>query len=131
MKTEELREKLDDMREDISDWFIDLWEDVVFWLKELFTSIGNLFSWFTVVWNDRDENYAWVYPVLYRKIMRLADKIRKSPDYEDREFDLSNMERACEILKKLNDGGYLMCEESAMNEELFAILANEMTNWWN
>lgn len=78
----------------------------IFHLREIKKGVGNLISWFPIIWNDRDWDYQYIYALLYFKLSRTEKCIRLYGHSVNNEEVADSIKECIVILKRLMEEEY-------------------------
>lgn len=90
---------------------IDLWwkfEGRYYW-KDFVTGLRNLYSWFPVIWRNRDYDHSYIYTILVEKLKRQAKYIEDKKYHVGYDKDVRNMRTCISLIEKINSDFY-SCE---------------------
>ena len=79
--------------------------------------IGNLISWFPIVWNDRDWDYYFIYDLLHFKLSRMEKYIRKYGHSVDNKKDADSIKECVIILERLINDDYVAEDWDKIHEK--------------
>ena len=85
-----------------------MWNKIKYFFINLFVSFGNLYRYFSVVWNDRQYDYSYILNLLELKLRLTAAAERKHGQFESSARTAEKIEMCVRLIKKLNDDYYGM-----------------------
>ena len=74
--------------------------------RNLKKGIWNLISWFSIVWNDRDWDYYFIFELLKFKLERMEQCLREHGRSIDNEKDANSIKECIVILERLIKDDY-------------------------
>lgn len=78
--------------------------------------IKNLISWLPVIWNDRDNDYYYIYKILYTKLKHMETRFSCN-DTEKSNENVKEIKDVCQILERLMKDDYVKEEWEKFNDE--------------
>jgi len=108
----------------------------------LFRGFKSIWNWIDVIWKDRQWDYSFFLLILIRKL-ELMKKHIYSDDccaYVGMEIDYENICKALDLAKRLYNDDYCLMYEDFKQcyeekekdlEELFKIIRDNLTAWWD
>jgi hypothetical protein len=100
-----------------------------YYLKNLIQGIKNLYSWFPIIYNDRDWDYHFIYEVLIHKLEKQATYIHKYGNHVSAERDAEKM-FLCARLARIQQEELYMDEYYDTHEMEFEFVPTDETEQW-
>jgi hypothetical protein len=75
-------------------------------LIELKLGLYNLLKWFSIIYNDRNDNYYFIYENLKNKLILTAYNIEKNNKHNSVRYDVRNMKLCAKLIEKLQNEYY-------------------------
>lgn len=74
--------------------------------KDFIHGIKNLWSWFPVIWKDKDWDHSYIYKILEHKLKLQANALEKTDLYVGCERNVEIMHTCVKLMKKVREGYY-------------------------
>lgn len=85
-----------------------LWYDFKgrYTLRKLRKGLFNLYTWFWIVWTDRDFDYSFIYKLLRFKLRRTRKTLLRNSRFEGVEHTVRYIKIAEDLIQKVSEGYY-------------------------
>jgi len=116
-------------------------------MKNVLTSIKNLFVWSKVIWNDRWWDHYFFFVLLHKKLSIMEKNFRKNGVHLFAEKDADKMKKCVLVLERLikNEYDEMASTKNSLKERcdhaeylekqdinyLFNILRKNILTWWD
>jgi len=105
-------------------------------LRQFKQGVKNLITWFPVIWQDKQWDYGYFYPILQKKL-ELMEKFFRTRSYSvDGDKQADKIKYAILLLNRLieddywekKNGDYLKKQDM---DELFNHIRKHLESWWD
>jgi len=74
--------------------------------KKILQGIRNLWTWFPVIWNDRNWDYTYIYSILKTKLEKVYKEIDQKRVTENYQYKLDKIQLAIDLIEKFQKDCY-------------------------
>ena len=84
---------------------------------DLYRSIKNLFTWFTIICKDRDYDYSSIYDILEFKLNNMLNSFIKNNRYVKNDDNIKYIKLSLSLIKKIKDDYYIDLHHDIIDEK--------------
>lgn len=87
----------------IKEW---LWQNIGWYIREVYRSIRNIIRWMPIIWKDRDWDDWYIFTILQTKLKHQAEYIGREDRYTAAQYDAQRMMTCVRLIEKIKEESY-------------------------